>query len=47
MVWMETLENIPKSEIGTVVQKCIENGALAVVVTRRADGGFTLNVRRE
>ena len=48
MVWMETLENIPKSEIGTVVQQCIEDGALAVVVTRGHDGGnYTINVRRE
>ena len=48
MVWMETLENIPKPEIGTVVQQCIEEGALAVVVTRSNDGGnYTISVRRE
>lgn len=48
MVWMETLENIPQSEIGVVVQKCIDDGALAVVVTRSIDGSTcTVNVRRE
>ena len=48
MVWMETLENIPQAEIGAVVQKIIDEGALAVVVTRSADGScYTINVRRE
>ena len=48
MVWMETLEKIPQSEIGAVVQKCIDDGALAVVVTHSNDGGtYTINVRRE
>ena len=48
MVWMDTIENIPKSEIGVTVQKCIEEGALAVVVTRSNDGrSYTINVRRE
>ncbi len=48
MVWMETLEKIPQAEIGAIVQKCIEEGALAVVVTRGTDGrSYTINVRRE
>lgn len=48
MVWMETLEKIPQAEIGTVVQKIIDEGALAVVVTRSGDGtSYTINVRRE
>ncbi|MBI3887164.1 MAG: hypothetical protein HY302_15770 [Opitutae bacterium] len=48
MVWLDTIENIPKSEIGAFVQKCIDEGALAVVVTRSNDGGsYTINVRRE
>ena len=48
MVWMETLENIPQAEIGAAVQKIIDDGALAVVVTRSSDGSrYTINVRRE
>ena len=48
MVWMDTLDNIPKLEIGAVVQKCLEEGAIAIVVTRNADDRtYTVNVRRE
>lgn len=48
MVWMETFEKIPQVEIGALVQKLVDAGALAVVVTRSIDGtSYTVNVRRE
>lgn len=48
MVWMETLEDIPLTDVGALVQKYLEAGALAIVVTRQSDGDHcTVNVRRE
>ena len=48
MVWMETLEDIPLPEVGALVQKYLDDGAMAIVVTRQSDGDrCTVNVRRE
>ena len=48
MVWMETLDEIPLTEVSALVQKCLDEGAVAIVVTRQPDSDrCTVNVRRE
>lgn len=48
MFLMERHENIPVSEIGAFVQRCLEAGATIVVVTRNPDATTcTVSVQRD
>jgi hypothetical protein len=48
MILMETFDNIPKEEVGAFVQRCLDEGAVIVVVTRNPDGQTcTVSVERE
>jgi hypothetical protein len=37
MIHIERHENIPLSEVGAFVQRCLDSGAAAVIVTRQPD----------
>lgn len=48
MFLMERHENIPVSELGAFVQRCLDHGATIIVVTRNADARTcTVSVQRE
>jgi hypothetical protein len=48
MFLMDRHENIPLSEIGAFVQRCVDAGATIVVVTRNPDGQTcTVSVQRD
>lgn len=48
MILMQTHDSVPKSEVGTFVQQCINEGAVIVVVTQNPDGRTcTVSVQRE
>ena len=48
MFLMERNENIPLSEVGAFVQRCVADGAQIVVVTRNPDGATcTVSVQRD
>ena len=38
MILMETHESVPKAEVGALVQRCLTEGAILVVVTNNRDG---------
>lgn len=47
MILMETHDNIPLAEAGTLVQRCLNEGALFVVVTSNVDGcTCTVSIQR-
>lgn len=48
MILMERHENIPQSEVGAFVQRCVDAGATLVVVTKHPDGRtYTVSVQRD
>jgi hypothetical protein len=48
MFLMDRHENIPVAELGAFVQRCLDQGATIVVVTRNTDGvTCTVSVQRE
>ena len=47
MLLMERHENIPATEIGIFVQRCLGEGASIIVITRNPDGRTcTISVQR-
>jgi len=47
MILMETFDDVPKDEVGAFVQRCVDDDAVIVVVTRNTDGeSYTVSVER-
>ena len=48
MILMTTHEGVPLADVGAFVQKCLAEGAIAIVITRNPDGcSCTVSVQND
>jgi len=38
----DTINNVPKKDVGAIVQSYVEDGAISVVARRQSDGQWTI-----
>jgi tRNA A37 methylthiotransferase MiaB len=43
---MKSIKNIPKTEVLNVVEQALLDGASEIVVTKQANGQYTVNYRK-